>query len=68
MHKKVVIGIETTPNEIRKVSFNHLTEADMERELALTAKAFGGNPAFGGFALHHFRGYREWLQAQRPGQ
>jgi hypothetical protein len=60
--KQVLVGIETTPNEIRKVSFNHLKEADMERELALTEKNFGLSPAFGGFVLHHYAGYRKWLK------
>lgn len=60
--KQVLIGIETTPNDIRKVSFNHLKEADMERELALTEKNFGLSPAFGGFVLHHYAGYRKWLK------
>ena len=60
--KKVVIGVETTPNEIQKVSFNHLAGPDMERELKLTEKAMRGRPAFAGFAIHHFRGYRVWLE------
>lgn len=59
--KKVVIGIETTPNEIQKVSFNHLKEADMERELGLSAQTFQFSPAFTGFVLHHYAGYRKWL-------
>jgi hypothetical protein len=59
--KKVVIGIETTPNEIKKVSFNHLKEADMERELGLSEQAFQASPAFTGFVLHHYAGYRKWL-------
>ncbi len=60
--RKVVIGVETTPNEIQKVSFNHLAEPDLERELALAEKAFGAEPAFAGFAIHHFRGYLDWLE------
>jgi len=60
--RKVVIGVETTPNEIKKVSFNHLAEPDLERELALAQKAFSGKPAFAGFVLHHYRGYRMWLE------
>jgi len=59
--KPVVIGIETAPNEIRKVSFNHLREADLERELGATARAVGRMPAFGGFAVHHYAAYRRWL-------
>jgi hypothetical protein len=60
--KQVLVGIETTPNDIDKVSFNHLKEADMERELALSERAFAASPAFGGFVLHHYAGYRKWLR------
>ncbi len=63
--RKVVIGVEVTPNELLKVSFNHLTEPDMERELALTVDAFQGEKAFAGFAIHHYRGYRVWLERER---
>lgn len=59
--RKVIIGVETTPNEIQKVSFNHLKEADMERELGITERAFATEPAFGGFVIHHYEGYRKWL-------
>jgi len=62
--RKVVIGVEVTPNELLKVSFNHLTESDMERELALTVEAFQGEKAFAGFAIHHYRGYRVWLERE----
>ncbi|WP_020652838.1 hypothetical protein [Massilia niastensis] len=59
--RKVMIGVETLPNTIRKVSFHHLKEADMERELGLTAKSVGAMPAFGGFVIHHYQSYRKWL-------
>jgi hypothetical protein len=59
--KPVVIGVETMPNAIRKVSFHHLREEDMERELAATARAVAGSPGFGGFAIHHYAAYRRWL-------
>jgi hypothetical protein len=59
--KPVVVGVETAPNEIPKVSFHHLREADMERELAETARAVGRMPSFGGFAIHHYAAYRRWL-------
>jgi len=61
MHKRLVIGVDVTPDEIQKVSFDHLAEADLERELALAARAFRHNRAFAGFAIHHFRGYQQWL-------
>lgn len=63
--KRVLVGVETTPNEIQKVSFNHLTEADMERELGATEAHFRNQKAFGGFVVHHYRGYRQWLQKQK---
>jgi len=59
--KRVVIGVDVSPGEPQKVSFNHLGEADLERELAATAEAYRGNPAFAGFAIHHLGAYREWL-------
>ena len=59
--KPVVIGVETMPNAIRKVSFHHLREGDMERELGETARAVGAAPSFGGFAIHHYGAYRRWL-------
>jgi hypothetical protein len=64
--RKVIIGVETGKNEIRKVSFNHLKAADMERELALAEKAFASEPAFAGFVIHHYRTYRNWLESQNP--
>lgn len=63
--RKVVIGVEVTPNELLKVSFNHLTEPDAEHEQTLTAKAFQGEKAFAGFAIHHYGGYRVWLERER---
>lgn len=63
--KSVMIGVETTPNEIQKVSFNHLKEADMERELGIAERSFAPRPAFGGFVIHHYRGYRRWLENQQ---
>ena len=62
--RPVMVGVETTPNEIRKVSFNHLKEADMERELGIAERAFARESAFGGFVIHHYRGYRRWLDKQ----
>lgn len=63
--KKIVIGLELTPNELKKVTFNHLTEADLEREITATEAAYGRSKAFAGFALHHYRGYRVWAKGRR---
>ena len=59
--KTVLIGVETLPNAIKKVSFHHLKEADMERELGLTEQSVGAMKPFGGFVIHHYGSYRRWL-------
>jgi hypothetical protein len=63
--KRVLLGVETAPNEIQKVSFNHLAESDLERELAKTVGGVGKMRAFGGFVIHHYRAYRHWLGLDR---
>lgn len=62
--KKIVIGIEVGQGELEKVSFQHLGERDLEHELALTERAFADRDSFGGFAIHHYHAYREWLDRQ----
>jgi hypothetical protein len=62
--KKVVIGVEIGTGELEKVTFQHKSERDLERELALTEFAFGDRDVFAGFAIHHYRAYREWLAGQ----
>jgi hypothetical protein len=64
--RPVVIGIETGAGELRKLSFQHLAEPDLERELAATAHAVGAMRSFGGFAVHHYGAYRRWLR-RAPG-
>ena len=59
--RKVLVGVETLPNAIKKVSFHHLAETDLERELGETRAAVGAMPAFGGFVVHHYGSYRRWL-------
>lgn len=63
--KRIVVGVEVSPNELAKVTFDGLAPADLERELAATAAAFEGDPAFAGFAIHHYRTLREWLARPR---
>lgn len=59
--RRVLIGVETSPNEIQKVSFHHLAEGDMERELRAVTASVGGLRAFGGYVIHHYASYRRWL-------
>lgn len=61
LHKKLIVGVDVAPNEVQKVSFDHLAEQDLERELALAERVFRGYRAFSGFAIHHFDGYQQWL-------
>jgi hypothetical protein len=63
--KQVVIGLELTPNALKKVTFHHLREAELQREMAKTQAVYAESRAFAGFALHHYRGYRAWVDAQR---
>ncbi|WP_305805031.1 hypothetical protein [Stenotrophomonas sp. YIM B06876] len=58
--KKVVIGVEVSPNEIDKVTFDEEGPVVFERELAKVQKALQREPAFAGFAIHHYRAYRRW--------
>jgi hypothetical protein len=59
--RRVMIGVETAPNEIEKVSFDHVGEADMERELDLAQRSFTPMKSFSGYVIHHYRAYRKWL-------
>jgi hypothetical protein len=59
--RPVMIGIETMPNALKKVSFHHLGEADLERELAATSRSVGKMRSFGGYVVHHYAAYRRWL-------
>ncbi|HVT05134.1 MAG TPA: hypothetical protein VHL58_17355 [Thermoanaerobaculia bacterium] len=61
VHKRVVVGVDIGPGEPQKISFDHLTEKDLERELGLAGQAFRDKKSFGGFVLHHFETYRKWL-------
>jgi len=59
--KRVMLGVETAPNDIRKLSFNHLRPAQMAHELQLVTQALSGEAAFAGFVVHHYGSYRHWL-------
>jgi hypothetical protein len=59
--RQVVIGLEVAPNELAKITFDGLRPADLAREMAATARAFAGNAAFAGFAIHHYGAYRRWV-------
>lgn len=59
--RPVLVGIETAPNEIEKVSVHHLDEADLERGLAAVSRSVGTMRSFGGYVVHDYAAYRRWL-------
>lgn len=64
--KRVMLGVETSPSDIRKLSFNHMTPTQMAHELRLVRQALSGHPAFSGFVVHHYGTYRRWLSRSIP--
>ncbi|MCX6624385.1 MAG: hypothetical protein NTY38_25655, partial [Acidobacteria bacterium] len=58
-------AFESTSPALPKITFFGLSHQDLERELALTAKAFAAEPSFHGFAIHHFTTYQQ-LPAVTP--
>lgn len=60
--KPVVIGLEVSPNDIDKVTFAEEGPQVFEAEVAKVEAALADNPAFAGFAIHHYRAWRRWEQ------
>lgn len=60
--RKVVIGLEVSPNEIDKVTFDEEGPKVFRREVRKVEKALRGQPSFAGFAIHHYRAYRRWAE------
>jgi len=57
--RQVVIGVETNDvaPEPEKVTFYEEGQQAMEDALAVVLETYGGNPAFGGIAIHDYLGY-----------
>ena len=66
LHRPIVLGVEIADNAIPKITFHPLAPADLERELARAEAALAKDPAFAGFAIHHYSAYRDWLKVDRP--
>ena len=60
--KPVWIGVETSPNDIRKLTFQHLSPVQMEHELGLVRRELIAHTAFAGIVIHHYGSYRPWLK------
>lgn len=56
--KTAVVGVETGPLSLDKVTFIEEGSSFMEAELSLVELAFAGEAAFGGMAVHH---YGSWI-------
>lgn len=63
--KKVVIGLEVSPNELDKVTFDRVGPKVFEQALGTVEEALHDDPSFAGFAIHHYRTYRSWVERQR---
>lgn len=63
--KKVVIGLEVSPNELDKVTFDRVGPKVFEQAVGTVEQALCGDPSFAGFAIHHYRTYRHWIERHR---
>jgi len=60
--KSVWLGLEFSPNEMAKLTFDGQTIAHARRELRLVKQALAREPAFGGIVIHHYGTYLRWLR------
>ena len=65
--REVVIGVETLDTTPPKITFFGKTIADLDAQLALVVRAFGADPSFAGFAIHHLAPYRALVAASATG-
>lgn len=63
--KQVVIGLEIGPHD-DDATFRDQPPHAMEAEMQQVVKALGSRSSFGGFALHHYHVWREWLSRDWP--
>ena len=64
--KPVILGLETSAAEPAKVTFRHLGAEALEREMALTERAFARESAFSGFAIHHLQTWMDLIEKTSP--
>lgn len=57
MSKRVVVGVETGPASLDKVTFWEEGADAMAAELTKVEAAFGGDTGYGGVAIHHYGSY-----------
>jgi hypothetical protein len=60
LRKKIIIAVETLPSEEASyVSFYKKGRAVLKEELQKVEKAMQSNPAFLGYAVHDYKGWRD---------
>ena len=63
--KKVVIGLQVSPDELEKVTFDQVGPKVFEQALDTVERALRDDPSFAGFVIHHYRTYRNWIERNR---
>ena len=63
--KKVVIGLEVSPGDLEKITFDKVGPKVFEQALGTVERALRDDPSFAGFAIHHYRTYRNWIERNR---
>lgn len=63
--KKVVIGLQVSPDEPEKLTFDKAGPKAFEQALDAVERALRDDPSFAGFAIHHYRTYRNWIARNR---
>ncbi|TAM36994.1 MAG: hypothetical protein EPN56_03205 [Rhodanobacter sp.] len=59
--KKVVIGLQVSPDDPEKVTFDQVGPKVFEQALDTVERALRNDPSFAGFVIHHYRTYRNWI-------
>jgi hypothetical protein len=63
--KKVVIGLEVSPGDLEKITFDKVGPKVFEQALGTVEQALHDDPSFVGFAIHHYRTYRAWMERHK---
>ncbi len=63
--KKVVIGLQVSPDDPEKTTFDKAGPDVFEQAVGAVEQALHDDPSFAGFAIHHYRTYRNWIERNR---
>ncbi len=59
MSRTFIVGVETGPASLDKVTFAEEGRTYMEEQLAIVTAAFSGTSGYGGLAIHHYGSYSQ---------